>query len=344
MTQRGVPSVSVIMAAYNAEPFICEAIASVRAQTFDDWELVICDDGSTDRTATMVESLARSDSRIRLVRHTENRGLSAARNTAFANSLGRHIALLDADDVCPPHRIAMQLDWVSQHPDSIIMAGYHHIHRENSPCDLYLPNELSEAALWACPVICGATMLLARTTFESIGGFALSIPDFQDLDLLLRASLKGHAFVTVPQDLYGYRLHGGSLAARSRTGFYRRINQYLSGMWEKHLSGRDQRRSLFDRAIYGLRKGHWPIGQTNPLRRKASSVCLHLAIRFDACGDQDMAQILLREALKLCWWRGDALVTRLTLLWGMGLHLTSFGDRRFPRVVVTRNASVIGMV
>src|SRR4051794_4668106 len=91
------PTVSIIMPAFNVEPFIGGAIDSVRSQTFKDFELLVVDDGSTDGTAAVVERHARADRRVRLICQP-NRGLSTARNLALGQSSGAYIAILDSDD------------------------------------------------------------------------------------------------------------------------------------------------------------------------------------------------------------------------------------------------------
>src|SRR5256714_13067953 len=101
------PTISVIMPAFNAAPHIRQSIQSVLAQTFDNWDLIVVDDGSTDETATLAGSF--SDSRIRCVRR-ENGGQAAARNTGIVNTHGEFIAFLDADDLWLPAKLDRQLD------------------------------------------------------------------------------------------------------------------------------------------------------------------------------------------------------------------------------------------
>lgn len=92
------PAVSVIIAAYNAESCIGQAIASVLAQTMQDFEIIVADDGSADRTADVVRRMMEKDVRIRLLQYPGNRGPSFARNLAIRHARGRWIAVLDADD------------------------------------------------------------------------------------------------------------------------------------------------------------------------------------------------------------------------------------------------------
>jgi len=97
--------VSVIMPAYNVEPFVGDALNSALAQTTRNLEVVVVDDGSTDGTGRVVAEIARQDPRVRLV-HQQNRGLAGARNTALAAARGDVFALLDSDDLWEPEFLA----------------------------------------------------------------------------------------------------------------------------------------------------------------------------------------------------------------------------------------------
>jgi len=110
-----MPAVSVIMPAYNVEPYVGDAIRSALAQTFTDFELIVVDDGSTDGTAQVVRALSPTDSRIKLVQQA-NRGLAGARNSALRASRGDFLALLDSDDLWEPAFLAEQLEILHTRP------------------------------------------------------------------------------------------------------------------------------------------------------------------------------------------------------------------------------------
>ncbi|MCX7974181.1 MAG: glycosyltransferase family 2 protein [Candidatus Aminicenantes bacterium] len=106
------PIVSIITPTYNHEKYIGQCIESVLAQTFHDWEMIIIDDSSTDKTAWIIEEYARKDERIRLVRHTENWGiyrLAETYNQALELSKGKYLAILEGDDFWPPQKLKKQL-------------------------------------------------------------------------------------------------------------------------------------------------------------------------------------------------------------------------------------------
>src|SRR5437868_2983730 len=105
------PLVSIIMPAYNAGKYIAEAIQSVRAQTHKNWELLICDDGSTDGTVAIISSF--KEPRIRFFTQP-HAGVSAARNLAMGNMLGDYFCFLDADDVLPPNSLTARLEMLER--------------------------------------------------------------------------------------------------------------------------------------------------------------------------------------------------------------------------------------
>src|SRR5579885_3353969 len=109
-----VALVSIITPAWNAAAFIGEAIASVRAQTMPDWEMLVVDDCSTDRTAQAVEHAAATDSRIRLLRQPKNGGPALALQAWLDRADGRFIAFLDSDDLWLPGKLERQLQFMLQ--------------------------------------------------------------------------------------------------------------------------------------------------------------------------------------------------------------------------------------
>ena len=109
-----VDLISIIMPAYNGGRFIGEAIESVKAQTYPNWELLIIDDGSSDNTPSIVSEYAKYDARLRLLRSPENRGPARARNIGIKEAHGRYIAFLDSDDKWLPRKLQVQIARMEQ--------------------------------------------------------------------------------------------------------------------------------------------------------------------------------------------------------------------------------------
>ena len=116
------PAISVIMPVYNGEAFLSEAIDSILNQTFADFEFIIIDNASTDRTPEVLASYASRDARIR-VHHEEKRGVAHAVNLAVSLATGRYIARMDSDDISLPARFQQQFDFLESHPDVGVLGG-----------------------------------------------------------------------------------------------------------------------------------------------------------------------------------------------------------------------------
>lgn len=124
--QSNPPKVSVIISVYNGERYLAEAIDSVLAQTYQDFELILIDDGSTDRTKEIIQSYPT----IRYF-YQENQGVAAARNLGVAQSRGDYLTFLDADDLWLPEKLALQIEAFAGNPHLDIVTG--HIQQFVSP-------------------------------------------------------------------------------------------------------------------------------------------------------------------------------------------------------------------
>ena len=123
--------VSIITPCYNADRFVAETIESVQRQTYPNWEMLVVDDGSVDRSADIVARYAASDGRIRLIRQ-ENAGTACARNAAMRAAQGRYIALLDADDIWEPTFLEAQLGFMRECGAVCVCSGYRRIDEQSN--------------------------------------------------------------------------------------------------------------------------------------------------------------------------------------------------------------------
>ena len=184
------PRVSVIIAAYNAAELLPETLASVEAQTFPDFEIVVVDDGSTDATPSVLEQHAKSSSRLRWVR-TENAGVAAAREHAIALARGDLIAFVDADDLWMPHKLAAQ---VPLFDDSGVGFAYTDVREFSSDGDaaqawfqLKVPAR-GEALykLFDGNFVCTSSVVVRKDALAAVGGFDRSLRLNEDYDLWLK--------------------------------------------------------------------------------------------------------------------------------------------------------------
>lgn len=154
--------VSVIMAAYNAEETIEAAIRSILLQTHDNFELIICDDASTDNTWCLMRSLADEDSRIRLIRQEKNRGSAVARNRCLLQAQGEYIAIMDADDLCSENRLAVQVSFLEKHREvafvGLLGEVFHNIPGDCSKCYPYVAKPAAKDFLMTLPFVHASLM------------------------------------------------------------------------------------------------------------------------------------------------------------------------------------------
>src|SRR5215212_3944019 len=118
------PMVTAIIIFFNEERFIREAIESVFAQTYDNWELLLVDDGSTDGSTQIALDYAHQyRAKVRYLEHPghQNRGMSAARNLGISYARGQYVAFLDADDVWMPHKLHQQVEILDSHPEAAML-------------------------------------------------------------------------------------------------------------------------------------------------------------------------------------------------------------------------------
>lgn len=106
------PLFTVVMPAYGVEKYLAKAVESIESQTFQEWELIIVEDGSPDKTGSLAEKLKEKDARIRVIHHEQNKGLSEARNTGIQHAAGRYIWFMDPDDT-------VDMDLLQQVADSL---------------------------------------------------------------------------------------------------------------------------------------------------------------------------------------------------------------------------------
>ena len=212
-----MPAVSIIMPAYNVAPYIGDAVRSALAQTFQDFELIVVDDGSKDATPEIVKELARHDPRVRLVKQA-NRGLAGARNTALRASRGEYFALLDSDDVWEPQFLEAQLAILEARPEVDIVTGNgwylggpHHAQLARPyPDDRPDPGLASILAdEWSVFIM----SVIRRRVYTAIGPFDEDMRSNEDYDFWLRAALAGFAFARNDRPLGHYRVRSDSLSA-----------------------------------------------------------------------------------------------------------------------------------
>jgi glycosyltransferase involved in cell wall biosynthesis len=209
------PLVSVIMPAHNAAAFIGEAIASVLAQTFRDLELIVVDDASTDDTTRVVEEVA--DPRVRLLRLLRNAGPVGARNAGLDVAHGRYVALLDADDVAHPERIAHQIELLERSGADVCAAAYERWNpssgRRRSGFQYARDADLRGLLAVYCPV--GNSTVTLRADVMRNVRYDARYKYAEDYELWTRLAARGCRFVASKRVLMTYRQHDAQHSVRN---------------------------------------------------------------------------------------------------------------------------------
>jgi glycosyltransferase involved in cell wall biosynthesis len=201
------PLVSVLMPAYNAEQFIAEAIDSILAQTYTNWELIVINDGSTDRSREIVAAF--TDSRIRLIDNEKNMGIVATLNRAIDAATGDYCARMDADDVCFPERLAVQVRFMERHPDCGI-CGTWSANSDGTTSKMHVRNGILKCCVIAqCPFVHPSVML--RTDLLKSVRYDSNFLYAEDYNLWENLSHRTR-MANIPRRLLYYRIFDSSLS------------------------------------------------------------------------------------------------------------------------------------
>jgi len=216
------PAVSVLMAVYNGQRHVREAIDGVLAQTFQDFEFVIVDDGSTDRTPQILDGY--TDSRIVRLKHPQNRGLIAALNTGLAAARGELVARQDADDFSFPNRLQVQVDFLRSRPD-VALAGASWLF-EPVPGGARKPRRLERdplrlawLLLFHCPLT-HSSVVFRRKIIQDLGGYGKDDLFVEDFALWSRVA-QSHRIASVEETLVVRRRPPESITARHNSNMAR---------------------------------------------------------------------------------------------------------------------------
>jgi glycosyltransferase involved in cell wall biosynthesis len=298
--------VSVIIPAFNAAANIRQTLDSVRAQTYQAFEAIIIDDGSSDGTSAIVEEFARKDSRFRLVRQ-DNRGVGEARNAGIRNARGQYIAPLDADDLWYPEKLAKQVARLTQGgPETGLVYCWSDLIDEHGGLsghgDQYkFEGRLSHVLILTC-ILGNASVPLFRTSaLERVGHYLTRAEQkgaqgCEDWDLSLRIA-EHFNIVVVPENLVGYRQTGSSMSVDTESmatsyavtmGRARERNRHVSsvffrwsaGYFSLYLLNKSYHWGHYSRCLRYLKRATW----ANPflllrteIYRKLAQCLFHLA-------------------------------------------------------------------
>lgn len=231
------PALSVLMPVYNAERYIAEAIESILNQTFINFEFIIINDGSTDRSLEILQRYARQDSRIRLI-NRENQGLVKTLNEGVDLAMAPYIARMDADDISYPDRLFKQVNFLNEHPNYVVVGSRTQlIDEDGDPLSLFSLNtthkEIDLAHLQGKGgAIAHPAAMFRKDKFNFVGQYRSEFIHAEDLDLWLRLAEVGE-LGNLPDLLLDYRQHLQSVGHKCRVKQINSTNKAIKEAYER---------------------------------------------------------------------------------------------------------------
>jgi glycosyltransferase involved in cell wall biosynthesis len=248
-----MPIISVILPVFNGEKYILESVRSILNQTFDDFELIIVDDGSSDSTLRIIRSISDSDSRV-IVISRENRGLVYSLNEAVELCKGEWIARMDADDIATPNRFSTQLHWLKK-TGADICGTWIKIFGVGSSKVIKFPVtdlQIKSTILFACPLAHPSVMiksnLLKKMRYNN------DWKSCEDFDLWERAARSGVKMTNVPEVLLYYRLHPDQITNLNKANQMSLSNKVIIRYWSFLLESKHIDKFLITETLRFLNK------------------------------------------------------------------------------------------
>lgn len=211
------PAISIIMPVWNGETYLREAVESVLKQTFQDFEFLVLNDGSTDATAEILAEYAARDPRIHII-PLDHRGIVVALNRGVNEARSEWVARMDCDDIAHPKRLELQWRAIQQHPEAALChTNIQFIgEAEHIPKTAYFPRSQALIHLklcFLCP-ISHPTVMFRKAPFENCGGYMAEERHAEDYGLWARICEK-YEIIGIPQTLLSFRSHNNSISKKA---------------------------------------------------------------------------------------------------------------------------------
>ena len=231
-----MPKVSVVMGVYNGEKYLSEAIESILNQTFMDFEFIICDDGSSDRSAQIIENYAKRDKRILFLKNNVNTGLAATLNRCIEISKGEYIARMDCDDLSIKDRFEKQVQYLDHHKEIDIVGGAVYLFDEKGIYGLRRnKSKFNKVEVFKRSFFIHPTVMMRKNMFLSVNGYTVSKQTYrtEDYDLWCKICYYGFRVTNIDDVLLYYREDRN--AYRRRKFRYCIDEMYIRYKWYKEL-------------------------------------------------------------------------------------------------------------
>jgi len=215
MVRRNNKVISVVMGAYNSEKYISEAIESILNQTYKNFEFIIIDDCSTDKTNMIIRKYAVKDNRIKLIKNSNNMGLTYCLNKGIKIAKGKYIARMDTDDIALPSRLEKQFSYLENHKDVVVLGSCAFDIDENGKIiqERNVPKynkDIVNLIKLVDPMI-HPTVMFRKKEINIIGNYNKDFKLSQDYELWFRCVASGYKMQNLPDKLLYYRIDNSYL-------------------------------------------------------------------------------------------------------------------------------------
>lgn len=229
MSTNKKPLISVLLPVYNAEPFLARTLDSILYQTYDNFEIIAINDGSTDNSLRVLNEYAKSDDRIKVV-DQENVGLVKTLNRAASLASGEFLARMDSDDLCLPRRFELQIAAFENHPEAVLCGGCFDVMNEDDEIIYHeaVPtknDELKRALFVRNPIAHGSAMF-KKSAFEATTGYSDECGPTEDYDLWTRLIKQGD-IIGVPATIFRWRINPGGITQSKADTMAQYMNKNL---------------------------------------------------------------------------------------------------------------------
>lgn len=231
-----MPRISVAMSVYNGEKYISEAIDSILNQTYSDFEFIICDDASTDKSVDIIKNYIRKDNRIILIRNETNMGLASSLNKCIDRARGEYIARMDADDLSLNDRFEKQITFLDENPNiAFVCGGIYLLDKNGIWGERISKRALTKENIFKFQPVAHPTTMIRRSVLKQVNGYTVApyTKRGQDFDLWCKIYSQGYEGENIGSVVLYYREDKDAYKKRL---FKYRIDSYkMKKLWRKRL-------------------------------------------------------------------------------------------------------------
>jgi glycosyltransferase involved in cell wall biosynthesis len=308
MTQK-TPLVSVVMPVYNTEDYLKQAVDSILEQSWTNFELIVIDDGSKDHSGKILDEIAKTDKRMKVV-HQKNHGLVFTLNLGIRMATGEYIARMDADDISFPRRFEQQVAILDKHKDVVLVAGGFEIidedseflYREVLPVD---DRDIKRSMLLRNPIAHGSVMF-RKNALDIVGLYSSECGPTEDFELWSRLAGVGK-FAALEQSIFRWRVNTKGISSNNNALQIDLMKQHTDKRWSAAFPSVLSAKELRESGRHYLRTYH---KRGADMKNIILGENAHLAVQMAHRGHpfMGMHQLLAvatanRAGMRLAWWR-----------------------------------------